>query len=569
MRSLELCVGLLLTSVGCGGGGYIQPSLPPPQIRVTILPDKATVPVGTVMPFVAAVSGSPNGSVTWTASAGTIDQFGHYTAPLTIPQGGVAMVTASAAASPSASESAVVTITLGPVTLSITPSSATVKAGLTEQFVANVGGTSNPSVTWSVEDLPGDTADPGLMNGGDYTAPAPILASDSFAITAVSNADPTKTASASVQVIPLENQERQLFPIELGASGVNGDVGDCCSGTLAALVVDQKGTQYILSANHIMGRVGHAAPGEPIVQPGYIDTLCDFTMPNTVARFTFAPPIASSNIDAAIAQVVPGAVDPQGKIIGLGGIANDGSYIAAPPANTTVPAQVGMPVAKSGRTTGLSCGTVVAVEGTISIGFPADCGNPTAASITFQHQVVMDSIARPGDSGSLVVEASTARPVTTVDGLTYDGQFTTGNPASDILAALNAGTGSTLTFVGGGQHAVSCQIPSGSSQSSFPAASTRAESTYIPAKEITRAVEVKRKYEREIMKASSVVGMAIGRSDVNPRRPSFLVFVEGGKASQHIPASLDGIEVRVVRSGQFKAAGGAGTCPGSWRPRRK
>ncbi|MGO9648411.1 MAG: hypothetical protein ACLPOO_10170, partial [Terriglobales bacterium] len=271
----------------------------------------------------------------------------------------------------SAYSSAIVTITTTPVTLGVSPQNSTVKAGFSQIYTATVGGTTNTSVNWSVNDVLGDTTFPGTIVNGNYTAPAPVVTTDTYSVTATSNADPTKTASASVTVTPLENQEQQAFPIKLGASGVNANA-DCCSGTLGSLLADENGRQYILSNNHILGRVGHASVGEAIVQPGYIDTFCNFALPNTVAHFTAAPPIEAANVDAAIAQVVSGAVDSHGEIIGFGGIASDGSYIPAPPATTTVNASVGMAVSKSGRTTGVSCGNVTAVNGMIRIDLAAD-----------------------------------------------------------------------------------------------------------------------------------------------------------------------------------------------------
>jgi hypothetical protein len=48
-----------------------------------------------------------------------------------------------------------------------------------------------------------------------------LFTPDTFPVSAVSNADPTKTASASVNVTPLEDQERQSSPDKLRASGIN------------------------------------------------------------------------------------------------------------------------------------------------------------------------------------------------------------------------------------------------------------------------------------------------------------------------------------------------------------
>jgi hypothetical protein len=338
--------------------------------------------------------------VRWTTSAGTIDVNGNYTAPASVPDGGTATVTATSSSNHSAFSSAIVTVTTKAVSLRVSPQNSKVKAGLSQIFTATVVGTTNTSVNWSVNDLPGDTSPPGVIVNGNYTAPAPVVMTNTFSVTATSNADPTKTASASVTVTPLENQEQQAFPIKLGASGVNANA-DCCSGTLGSLLADENGKQYILSNNHILGRVGHADVGEAIVQPGYVETGCNFALPNTVAHFTAAPPIETANVDAAIAEVVSGAVDSHGEIIGLGGIASDGSYIPAPPANTTVNAFVGMAVSKSGRTTGLSCGNVTGVNAMIRIDLAPDCGNPTNVSVLFDDQIVLGNIANYGDSGSL------------------------------------------------------------------------------------------------------------------------------------------------------------------------
>jgi hypothetical protein len=241
------------------------------------------------------------------------------------------------------------------------------------------------------------------MVGPTYTAPAPVFAPDRFTVSAVSNADPTKTASALVNVIPLENQERQSSPIKLGASGINANTGDCCSGTLGSVLVDQKGKHYVLSNNHVLEEwdmLLKAAVNPATWIPSDFITGRQWQILGCAAH-------TSVNVDPPLPGC-PGAVDDQGEIIGLGGIADDGSYIPAAPANTTVAATVGMSVAKSGRTTGLTCGTVLATNGTVLIDVPTECGNTTEITVSFRGQVIMDSIARPGDSGSLIVEAGTA-----------------------------------------------------------------------------------------------------------------------------------------------------------------
>jgi len=554
--AILICSSAVCVCIGCaggsggGGGSVSQPA------TVDILPVTATIPVGTNQPFNAVAFGTTSMAVSWGATAGTIDQSGNYTAPSTVPAGGVAKVTATSVSSPSASATATVTITTQPVTLTITPSSATVKAGFSQMFTALVSGTTNALVNWTVSDSPGDTTYPGSITAGSYLAPAPVTGSHTYMIDAVSNADPAKTASATVTVIPLENQEQQALPIKLGTSGVNGNAGDCCSGTLGSLLTDQNGKQYILSNNHVLGRLSSAKVGEPIVQPGFVDTFCDFAQPNVVAHFTAAPPIDSSNVDAAIAEVVPGAVDSQGDIIGLGGISSDGSYIASPPANTTVDAAIGMAVAKSGRTTGLSCGTVLAVDGSFTMDFPADCGNPTRQQIGFSGQVIVGyGLIRPGDSGSLIVDTATSRPVGLVAGLSTDGVYTTANPASEVLSALGTATGLKFTFVGGTEHAVSC-TPASATQAER-AKEESAAANVIPSEEIAGVVAVNKRHRSEILQDPAVVGIAVGRSDLRLHTAAILVFVEKGKTlSSPLPATLDGVEVRIVPTSRFQAVNG-------------
>lgn len=545
------CATLLVTAA-CGGNSAAGQ----PQVVVTISPSNATVPVGTLQPFTASVAGATSTTVNWMATAGTIDVNGNYTAPASVPDGGTATVTATSTSNHSAFSSAMVTITTKAVSLRVSPQHNTVKAGLSQTYTATVVGTTNTSVNWSVNDLPGDTTFPGAMVNGKYTAPAPLFTTDTFSVTATSNADPTKTASASVTVTPLENQEEQAFPIRLGASGVNANSQDCCSGTLGSLLADQNGKQYILSNNHILGRVGHASAGEAIVQPGYVDTFCNFALPNTVAHFTAAPPIETANVDAAIAEVVSGAVDSQGEIIGLGGIASDGSYISAPPANTIVDASVGMAVAKSGRTTGLSCGTVMGVNGLIRIDLSAECGNPTNISVLFDNQIVMGSIANYGDSGSLIVEVDTARPVGMVAGLAFGGTLITANPASDVLSALKSNTGNSFSFVGGPQHAVSCPTSSDSEtdRSHQRIGSPRAQtSELLSTEEISRATLAEHKYAQSMMQDPALVGLAVGRSETDSQRASILVFIDTGGLPPLLPATLDGFTLRVVPTGRFTA----------------
>ena len=551
-------VSIVLASilVGCGGGtvppGVSAPA--PPQPSISVVPSTALVPVGTNERFFAAVTNvAGNVDVKWAASTGTIDQAGNYIAPASVPNGGSDIVTATLASNPQLSASAQVTVSSSPVTLApISPATASVKAGFTTLFTTSVSGATNQTVIWSVSDPSSNDIFPGSIVGGDYAAPVPVLTPHTYTITATSQADPSKTVSASVTAIPLENQEQQNFPIELGTSGVNANTQDCCSGTLGSLLIDEKGKQYILSNNHVIGRVGHALAGEAVVQPGFIEALCDPSGPKEVATFTAAAPIGA-NVDAAIAEVVPGAVDPNGAIIGLGGIKADGSYIAAAPSGSIAVPTIGMAVAKSGRTTGLSCGVVEAINGTILIDLPAECGNPSDVEAVFQGQVILNDIVQPGDSGSLIVDAATAEPLGIVAGLSSDGQFATANPVGEVLGALDAASGEKLSFVGGADHLVSCTNVSGSLASQSTSSRKISQKKFGPLArgEVLRAIAIQTRHENDLMQLTGVLGVAIGSSRDNPQQPALLIFLKHGDEKLLLPAEIDGLTVQAEFTERF------------------
>lgn len=74
--------------------------------------------------------------------------------------------------------------------------------GATQQFNASVSGTSNTSVTWSVNSVAGGDAAVGLITStGLYTAPAALPSPNVVTVTATSAADASRSDSASVTVV--------------------------------------------------------------------------------------------------------------------------------------------------------------------------------------------------------------------------------------------------------------------------------------------------------------------------------------------------------------------------------
>ena len=97
---------------------------------------------------------------------------------------------------------------VAPVSVSISPTSASVLSGGDQQFTANVSNTTNTAVTWSA------TAG-SISASGLYTAPT-VTANNSATVTATSVADPTKSASALVSVTGTPDFSLSASPLTPG-----------------------------------------------------------------------------------------------------------------------------------------------------------------------------------------------------------------------------------------------------------------------------------------------------------------------------------------------------------------
>ncbi|MGC1583896.1 MAG: hypothetical protein WA766_20610 [Candidatus Acidiferrales bacterium] len=86
----------------------VTPPPPPPTVVVTISPTSDSVNASTTLQFTSAVTGSTNTAVTWSASCGSINSSGLYTAPATASS---CTVTATSLANSADAASASVTVT--------------------------------------------------------------------------------------------------------------------------------------------------------------------------------------------------------------------------------------------------------------------------------------------------------------------------------------------------------------------------------------------------------------------------------------------------------------------------
>jgi hypothetical protein len=158
------------------------------QVSISVSPYTANIQTGGQQQFTASVLGTSNTGVAWKATAGTVTMSGLYTAPSTA---GTYTVTATSVADSTKSASSTITVSQpAQVSISVSPYTANIQTGGQQQFTAAVLGTSNTGVAWKAN---GGT----VTMAGLYTAPS---TAGTYAVTATSAADPTKSAFAAVTV---------------------------------------------------------------------------------------------------------------------------------------------------------------------------------------------------------------------------------------------------------------------------------------------------------------------------------------------------------------------------------
>ena len=318
----------------------------------------------------------------------------------------------------------------------------------------------------------------------------------------------------------------QSFPIKLGTSGGSDSDASrryCCGGTLGALV-NYGGVPHILSNNHVVARSGNAANGEDIIQPGLIDVGCNAGNSNVVADFIGdVVPLGSGNVDAALALPRVGAVDLTGALLNIG-----------IPCAGIQAATAGLSVAKSGRTTGYTTGTVQAVNVSVNVGYQKGCNSGKRFTVPFANQITITpgSFSAGGDSGSLIVSNDgTPNPV----GLLFAGSssVTIANPAQTVVNAFGNG----FSFVG----------------QSCGGAAVEAAVVGLDEYRFATAKSIKESVEGQLFERPDVVGVGVGRASDNKdsldvNEPAIIVYVETakGKLPKGFPRQIDGVKVRVI-----------------------
>jgi hypothetical protein len=601
---------------GCGGGTATGSSS---NGTFSVTPGTATIDTNCtgcnatnsssvpVEQFSATLTGGGAATVTWSVTggdansgAGTITSGGLYTPPSYLTANSVQVtVTAALNASPSTKASATLTVTPG-FLQPLSPENVALGSGATATitgYIAESGGSTG--ISYAISSTPtGSGGGQGSLGTTNcvhsstaftfctvtYTAPSPVSATSANYIVATVGTSTSKETSevllntAGITSNPSTHQMQQSTPILLGSSGGNNNdydtkgnqVLDCCGGTLGALVQNSGGTQYILSCNHVLARSDQASVGETIVQPGLIDDNCTpsgqpgaATTPVGALTSWLALSSSTTNVDAAIAQVNSGTVNATGAIEELGLPQANGTLAAAPPGVSTTAGKgesgaINLTVAKSGRTTGLTCANIAAINLNVEVSYFKNCEETTPyLTKTYTNQIAIEGndFSDAGDSGSLVVDASNAEPV----GLFFAGGVTNSgisegvaNPAPTVLAELNTlQQGTTYTFVGTTDHPVSC-LSYGNATAVAAQARTLSDTQSALAEEaLTQARTL-------VNPSAGILGAATGKSSDNAGEATVILYVD---ESMDVPAPqmIGGVRTEVIPTTAQAVA--AGTTP--------
>ena len=128
-------------------------------------------------------------------------------------------VTATPVAAPLKSASITLAITSAPiVTVVLAPTAATLSVNDRQTFTAQVQNSSNANVVWNVNGVAGgnsalgrvcvvgsnpcQTVTSAIAGSVDYVAPSAVPSPNPVTLSAVSQADPTKSASSAITIIP-------------------------------------------------------------------------------------------------------------------------------------------------------------------------------------------------------------------------------------------------------------------------------------------------------------------------------------------------------------------------------
>ena len=181
--------------------------------------------------------------------------------------------------------------------------------------------------------------------------------------------------------------KNKVRPIKPGYSVGHGKI---TAGTIGGIFRDRNNDPVILSNNHVLANENKSRIGDPIYQPGPIDSRGAKSSIATLKKFVRIKRSGNTQ-DSAIAKIHSnlirdGLIDDIYPTINsrLTGFAN---------------AKVGTQVQKCGRTTGYTTGRVMGLNASFSIKYDFGIAR-------FNKCVVLSAMSRGGDSGSIIQDMS-------------------------------------------------------------------------------------------------------------------------------------------------------------------
>jgi hypothetical protein len=237
-------------------------------------------------------------------------------------------------------------------------------------------------------------------------------------VTALQKKTVTVTPPAATCEAP-NRAGRFARPVPIGVSTGHPSV---TAGTIGVRVKDTKGKLYLLSNNHVFANTNVATVGQNILQPGPFDG--GVNPGDAIATLTkwvnIAPCVGTTcvnnKMDAALAATTTALA---GRATPCDGYGTPSKTVQAPAAN--------LAVKKYGRTTGLTSGTIAAVNVTIKVGYSTG-----TAQFNGQIYITTPNFIGGGDSGSLLVTATGNKPVGLIFAGTSTAAFAT--PISTVLS---------------------------------------------------------------------------------------------------------------------------------------
>jgi hypothetical protein len=313
------------------------------NISMSISPQSVSIVVGQSRQFTAAVSGTKNTSITWSvnqvaggnSTTGTISSTGLYRAPSASPAGGSVTVAATSTASASVSASAAVAIQ---DIVAVSPASASVQTGGSQQFSATVNGVRNTSMAWRVGGAIGGNSTLGTIStSGLYSAPA-VVPSSTVTVSAVEASGSLASANASVTIaIPkvaitpltatIAAGRSQQFTVTVTNAlnkAVSWSVNGVAGGDSATGTISSTGLYYAPSAPAKGGSVTIAATS---AADSNISAGATVTIPDVVTVTPASISVASGKSQQFAASI--NGIGSSSVLWSVGGVAGGNSTLGA------------------------------------------------------------------------------------------------------------------------------------------------------------------------------------------------------------------------------------------------